>query len=125
MTPPGFRLPAARTLDVSLGEGWTARVGRTDGDNDLLTFHESFPRDLWLHVKGCPGSHVVLHHPEEHDPPKEILREAARLAARHSKAKSAKTATVTVARIADLQKPRRAPAGQVIVRKEKSLRVVF
>ncbi|MCC5846235.1 MAG: DUF814 domain-containing protein [Verrucomicrobia bacterium] len=106
-----------------LEDGWTARVGRSDIDNDLLTFKESFPQDYWLHVKGCPGSHVVLHHETEHDAPKAVLLAAARLAALHSKAKNATKAAVTLARIADLQKPRRAPAGQVIVRKSTTLTV--
>lgn len=110
-----------RTHD--LGDGWTARVGRTDSDNDLLTFREAFPQDYWLHVKGCPGSHVVLHHPDEHTAPKSVLLAAARLAALHSKAKNAPNAAVTLARIADLQKPRRAPPGQVLVRKSTTLHV--
>ncbi len=107
----------------ALENGWIARVGKSDTDNDLLTFKDSFPRDYWLHVKGCPGSHVVLHHDSEDEAPKPVLLAAARLAAKHSKAKNAPKAAVTLARIADLQKPRRAPAGQVIVRKSTTLNI--
>jgi hypothetical protein len=54
-----------KTKQIELSEGWTARVGCSDADNDELTFRSFFPQDWWLHVNGCPGSHVVLHHAEE------------------------------------------------------------
>jgi len=117
------RVPQAHVRTFALEDGWEARVGRTDVDNDLLVFHESFPRDLWLHAKGCPGSHVVLHHLEQFDPPGAVLEAAARLAVRHSKARNARKASVTLARISDLSKPRGAPAGQVVVRKGRTLTV--
>lgn len=117
------RAPEPQTRDVELADGWTARVGRSDRDNDLLTFGAAFPQDLWLHVRGCPGSHVVLHHPEAHEPPKAVLEAAGRLALQYSKASNAGKATVTVARIADLRKPRGVPAGQVEVRKSRQLRI--
>ena len=123
MTPREQRGPAPRTRDFQLEDGWTARVGRTDRDNDLLTFHDAFPQDLWLHARGCPGSHVVLHHDDAHEPPKAVLEAAGRLALQYSKASGAGTASVTVARIADLRKPRGAPAGQVAVRKSRHLRI--
>lgn len=104
-------------------EGWSARVGKTAADNDLLTFHFSFPRDWWLHVKGCPGSHVVLHHPEQDVPPRAVLEGAARLAVRHSKARHAARAAVSVARIQDVAKAKGAPAGQVVLRKSKTIQV--
>lgn len=113
----------ARVWTVDLGGGWTARAGRSDVDNDILTFRESFPQDLWLHAKACPGSHVVLHHPEQRDAPRDILEAAARVALKYSKARRAGRASVTVARIADLAKARGAPAGQVTVRKAKTVTV--
>jgi predicted ribosome quality control (RQC) complex YloA/Tae2 family protein len=116
-------MPSPNTHTYDLGDGWTARAGRTDMDNDLLTFKDAFPQDYWFHVKGCPGSHVVLHHDSEHEAPKAILEAAGRIAIKHSKAKNAPKAAVTLARIADLQKPRRAPAGQVTVRKSTTLNI--
>ena len=113
----------ANVVEVPLEDGWVARVGRSDRDNDLLTFQEAFPQDWWLHAKGCPGSHVVLHHPTQHEPEKNILEAAARLALTHSKASSQGKGTVTLARISDLKKPKGAPPGQVQLRKSKTLRV--
>jgi predicted ribosome quality control (RQC) complex YloA/Tae2 family protein len=106
-----------------LEEGWVALVGRSDRDNDEITFKVAFPQDYWLHAKGCPGSHVVLQHQEVSEAPKYVLQEAAKLALTYSKAKNAKSGAVSVARICDLAKPKRAPAGQVVLRKSKTLKV--
>jgi predicted ribosome quality control (RQC) complex YloA/Tae2 family protein len=104
-----------------LAEGWEALVGRGDRENDHLTFRIAFPQDWWLHAKGCPGSHVVLHHPDGGEPPKDVLEAAAQLAVRYSKAKNAGKTAVTLAKVSDMQKPKGAPAGQVLVRKAKTL----
>ncbi len=112
-----------KTKQIELPEGWTARVGCSDADNDELTFRSSFPQDWWLHVNGCPGSHVVLHHAEGGEPPKEVLEMAAILAARNSKARNAGKASVHVARICDLHKPRGAAPGSVEVRRGRTLKV--
>ena len=110
-------------MEVNLEEGWTARIGRSDADNDLLTFHHSFPQDTWLHAKGVPGSHVVLHHPSEQSPSPEVLDLAARLALKYSKASGRGKGTVSVCRIADIRRAKGAPAGQVQLRKHKTLTV--
>lgn len=112
-----------QVLEVEMGDGWIARVGRTARDNDLLTFTEAFPQDWWLHAKGCPGSHVVLHHSEQDEPGKQILEAAARLALKYSKAKATGKGAVSLARISDLSKAKGSPAGQVQLRKSKTLRV--
>lgn len=114
---------APRFLEVDLEEGWTARIGKSSRDNDLLTFRESFPQDWWLHAKGCPGSHVVMHHPSRDEPPRQILETAARLALKYSKASPKGKGSVTVARISDLGKAKGAPPGQVIVRKSRIVKV--
>ncbi len=117
------RNPEPRVRVFEFEEGWRARVGQSDQDNDLLTFKNAFPRDWWLHAKGCPGSHVVLDHPEEEEPPKAVLQAAARLALQFSKAKNVKKGAVSVCRIQDITKPRGAPAGTVQVRKSKTVQV--
>ena len=118
-----MRKEPARVWEVELQDGWVARAGRSDRDNDLLTFQDAFPQDWWLHAKGCPGSHVVLHHPSESDPPRDVLDEAARLALKYSKARPTGKGTVSVARICDVKKAKGAPAGQVQLRKSKTVSV--
>ena len=71
-------------------DGMEILVGRTARDNDTLTFQIASQRDFWLHVAGCPGSHVIVRNPEGLPSlPRETLRFAAVLAARHSKARAA------------------------------------
>ena len=41
-------------------EGFEVLVGKGDTENDRLTFGVAEPNDVWMHVAGCPGSHVVV-----------------------------------------------------------------
>ncbi|EKX45287.1 hypothetical protein GUITHDRAFT_139194 [Guillardia theta CCMP2712] len=51
--------------------------------SDQLTLKERDPNDWWLHVSGCPGSHVVIRDTSE-KPPVETVQDAAVLAAHFS-----------------------------------------
>ncbi|MGH9322676.1 MAG: NFACT RNA binding domain-containing protein [Vicinamibacteria bacterium] len=104
-------------------DGMEVLVGRTASDNDLLTFRVASPRDFWLHVAGTSGSHVIVRNPEGLPSlPRDTLRFAAGLAARHSKAKSAGVVSVHVAQVKDVSKPRGAPPGQVSLKRYRSVR---
>ncbi len=52
-----------RAFTYTLSGGWTVRAGRSDEDNDRLSIKLAEPDDWWFHVRGMPGSHVVLHGP--------------------------------------------------------------
>lgn len=41
--------------------GWRVLVGRSARENDYITFEAARPDDLWLHARGMPGAHVILH----------------------------------------------------------------
>ena len=104
-------------------DGMEVLVGRTAQDNDALTFQIASQRDFWLHVAGSPGSHVIVRNPEGlASLPRETLRFAASLAARHSKARSAGQVSVHVAQVKDVSKPKGAPPGQVSLKRYRSLR---
>ena len=104
-------------------DGMEVLVGRTARDNDALTFQFASQRDFWLHVAGCPGSHVIVRNPEWLSSlPRETLRFAAVLAARHSKARSAGQVSVHVAQVKDVTKPKGAPPGQVSLKRYRSVR---
>lgn len=106
-------------------EGWEVWVGRAAADNDTLTFRIAAPRDTWLHVAGgTPGSHVVVRNPTGAAIPREVLEQAAQLAAWYSKARAAKRVEVHVCRVADVSKPRGAPAGRVQIKNFKKLKVI-
>jgi len=100
-------------------------AGKSDLDNDLLTFRVSRPTDWWLHVSGMPGSHVLLRHAEDAGaaPAKEILQTAAQIAAYHSKGREGGNCTVNLCRACDVSKPPRAPAGLVTIAHFRNLRV--
>ena len=102
-------------------DGWTVLVGRNNKENDKLTKNAARD-DLFFHVQGCPGSHVILKREGKADnPSKGALKEAASLAAYWSKARGAKTASVNYTEVRYVQKPRGAPPGQVTIRNEKSI----
>jgi predicted ribosome quality control (RQC) complex YloA/Tae2 family protein len=106
-------------------EGYEVLIGKGDADNDELTFALAAPEDFWLHVAGgVPGSHVVVRNPEKLDAlPRAVVERAAELAARHSKARDARRVDVHLCRVADVTKPRGAPAGQVELRRWERVRV--
>jgi predicted ribosome quality control (RQC) complex YloA/Tae2 family protein len=106
-------------------DGFEVLVGKGDTDNDKLTFREAEPHDFWMHVAGCPGSHVIVRNPERLDAlPKAVEERAATLAAWHSKARGAKgKVEVHVCRAGDVSKPRGFAPGEVRLRSWWSVKV--
>jgi predicted ribosome quality control (RQC) complex YloA/Tae2 family protein len=106
-------------------EGYRLLVGRNARANDQLTFGVGCPNDLWFHVAGSPGSHVLVQAPEQSGAvPTAVIRRAAELAAFYSKAGgSSRKVPVHFCRIADVRKERGAPAGQVRLRSGRTIRV--
>jgi len=103
--------------------GWTVLAGKTDADNDRLSLKVARPNDYWFHVRGMPGSHVVLQVGEDREPEKDILKQAAAIAGYHSKARSGGTVAVSCTRGKYVTKPRGAKPGTVQIRKEIVLKV--
>jgi predicted ribosome quality control (RQC) complex YloA/Tae2 family protein len=66
-------------------DGYLIMVGRDAKSNDYLTFNVAESEDIWMHVKGVPGSHVVIR-VRENLPTPEVLKYAAELAKKNSKA---------------------------------------
>ena len=105
-------------------DGFTVLVGRSAADNDLLTFELGEPRDAWLHVAAESGSHVLIRNPDALERlPRDTLRFAAALAARHSKAKNASRVAVHVATCAEVSKPRDFEPGEVALRRYSTIYV--
>jgi len=69
-------------------DGYEILVGRTDRDNDHLTFRIAKSFDLWFHAADYPGSHVVLRNPQRKPVPPRSITEAAQLAAKFSQART-------------------------------------
>jgi predicted ribosome quality control (RQC) complex YloA/Tae2 family protein len=112
-----------RIIVYELPGGWTLLVGTTDADNDYLSIEVAQPDDWWFHVDKVPGSHVVLRAKPNEEPSRETLRQAAAIAAYHSKARSAGIIPVHWTRARFVTKPRGAKAGTVSVKRGKVLKV--
>jgi hypothetical protein len=80
-TPSSPHIQQVRLLTYTLPGGWQVLVGRTDADNDYLSFRVARPEDWWFHIRGMPGSHVILQGPPGADPDRETLQRAAAIAA--------------------------------------------
>ena len=77
-------LPCRRYIT---SDGYEILAGRNNIQNEQLTFHTSSRKDWWFHVKGLPGTHVILKtKPNEDMPSDNAVLEAASLAAFFSKA---------------------------------------
>jgi len=89
------------------------RVGKQAPDNDELSLRPEHRdgADWWMHASGCPGSHVVIRL-HDADPPRDVLQDAAALAARQSKCQG-NVIKVSLVRCRDVSKPRGAKAGLV------------
>ena len=110
-----------RTVEV---DGFTVLIGRSDDENDLLTFEVAEPADVWMHVAGYSGSHVVIRNPDGlPEVPEAVLRRSAELAAWYSKGRAAKRVEVHVCRAGDVSKPRGFPPGKVLLARWRRLRV--
>ena len=77
-------LPCRRYIT---SDGYEILAGRNNIQNEQLTFHTASRKDWWFHVKGLPGTHVILKtKPNEDMPSDNAVLEAASLAAFFSKA---------------------------------------
>ncbi|KAF6261230.1 fibronectin-binding protein A N-terminus-domain-containing protein [Scenedesmus sp. NREL 46B-D3] len=99
--------------------GFTVLVGRNNKQNDVLSHQVAKAGDIWMHVRGMPGSHTVLRVEAGREPGQEDVQFAADLAAWFSKAREAGKADVIVARAEHLKKFKGAKPGQVLVTKEE------
>ena len=106
-----------------LPDGWIILAGRTDEDNDQLSMEIAGPNDYWFHVKGMPGSHVVLKSDTEASPDRETLRKAASVAAYYSKMREGGKVAVSCTQARFVTKPRGAKPGTVCIRNERVLKV--
>lgn len=109
--------------EYTLSGEWTVFAGKTDEDNDYLSLKMANPNDYWFHVRGMPGSHVVLRGKDREEPEKSVLKEAASIAAYHSKAKNGGVTPVSCTQAKYVSKPRGANPGTVNIRKEFILKV--
>lgn len=107
-----------RYLSIDGMEIW---VGRSDEANDVLSTRLAKGKDLFFHLDGAPGSHVILRTEGREDPPSESVLDACELAIHFSKQKNAGRADVHVVPIKNVKKPKGAKRGLVYVTGGKSI----
>ena len=121
--PPRQEKVEPKIWRYQLPGGWIVLAGRNDQDNDQLSLKIAKANDYWFHVKGLPGSHVVLQVPSGEEPDNATLKAAAAVAAWHSKKRESKQVAVSCTQARYVTKPRGAKPGTVQIRKEKVLKV--
>lgn len=111
-----------RTFD--LDPQWFVIVGRSNSENDEITFHVSAPTDWWFHAEGVAGSHVVLRPRGGNEaPPARVIEQAASIAAHFSKARHSGLVPVIYTRRKYVRKFRGADPGQVRCERETMVMV--
>lgn len=104
---------ALKPLEFESTQGFKIFVGRNNVMNDKLTLKAASNRDLWFHIKDGAGSHVIVKY-DGRVFTDELIREAAMLAARNSKAKDSSNVAVDYTVVKNVKKPNGAKPGMVI-----------
>ncbi|MDW8799606.1 NFACT RNA binding domain-containing protein [Clostridium sp. A1-XYC3] len=102
-------------------DGIEIYVGKNNFQNDYLTLKFADKRDLWMHTKNIPGSHVIVKN--FGNIPNRTLEEAALLAAFYSKAKDSTKVPVDYTEIKNVHKPSGSKPGMVIYYTNKTIYV--
>lgn len=111
-----------KPLRLVSDDGYTIYAGRSVHQNEQVTFKLANPDDLWLHVQGIPGAHVIIKSNGQ-AVPERTLQEAAALAAYFSQARTNASVDVDVSHRRLVRRVRGGPPGLVTYRAEQTLRV--
>jgi predicted ribosome quality control (RQC) complex YloA/Tae2 family protein len=102
--------------------GFQVWAGKSGENNDLLSTRYTAKNDLWFHARGVGGSHVVLKTGTgKGEISKLAINQAAAIAAYYSKMKNSKLVPVTMCEGKYVRKTKNAPAGTVVVEREKTV----
>jgi len=104
-------------------DGFVIIAGRTSKDNDFISVKVAAPEDYWFHVRGMPGSHVLLRSLNGQEPDKRLQETAADVAAWHSKARNGGVTAVSMTKAKFVSKPGGVKDGTVYIKNEKVLKV--
>ena len=99
-------------MQFTTTNGYRVLCGKNNVQNEYITHKVAERNDWWFHVKGMPGSHVVMLCDGE-EPPAEDFTDAAEIAAYYSKATGEHVA-VDYIQVRHVKKPPAAKPGLVI-----------
>jgi predicted ribosome quality control (RQC) complex YloA/Tae2 family protein len=103
-------------------DGIDIYVGKNNFQNDYLTLKFADKRDIWMHTKNIPGSHVIIKN--NGNIPDKTLEEAAGLAAYYSKAKHSINVPVDYTEVKNIKKPSGGKPGMVIYYTNKTINII-
>ena len=94
-------------------DGFDVLAGRSNMQNDELTFKLAHKNDLWFHVKIIHGSHVILRCGNE-VPSAKSIEEAAAFAVKNSQGREGENIPVDFTKVRFVKKPSGSLPGKVI-----------
>ncbi len=104
----------SKPMEFTTTDGFSVFVGKNNKQNDFLTLKLAKNADLWFHTKDIHGSHVILRYEHGKEFSDTAILEAARLAAKYSKAKHSQNVPVDYTLVKYVKKPSGAAPGMVI-----------
>jgi len=119
----GDKNKGSRLTSIKSSDGWLIYLGRNKMENDLLITKMAQPQDLWMHVQGHEGSHVLIKNPNRRDPPFTTLKAAAQIAARFSKVSLGSKVRVVYTYCKFVRKLAKDKPGLVAYENEKTLEI--
>ena len=105
--------PLYYVLIASLSDPYDVYAGKNNTQNEYLTLKTASRGDWFFHVKGAPGSHVILVQRDE-EPPAEDFTDAAEIAAYYSSKRGGENIEVDYTEVKYVKKPAGSPPGFVI-----------
>ena len=117
------KAPPSGPRQFTSADGLLVIVGRTEAENDEVTFRMASGNDYWFHVQGMPGSHVIVKAPKGKSVPLETLLDAAALAKLYSRAKDADATDVDYTQRKYVRKRKDGGPGNVDYWEYKTLHV--
>jgi predicted ribosome quality control (RQC) complex YloA/Tae2 family protein len=112
----------SQPLKVITPDGFEILVGRNSRQNEEVTFRLGTGHDLWLHARGLPGAHVIIK-TQGREVPERTLRQAAELAATHSRGRGSTRVAVDVTLQRNVRRIKGGRPGMVTYRGQRTIYV--
>lgn len=102
-----------KPIEYVTSSGYRLLCGKNNLQNDHLTTKVAEKSDWWFHIKGAPGSHVIMLLDGRDEPPAKDFTEAATVAAVNSSLSESKNVSVDYTLVRHIKKPAASKPGFV------------
>lgn len=109
--------PGRKAWSVFSIESWEIWVGR-DGKGNAELLRKSHKNDIWMHARGHSGSHILIRSAGR-PVPQDVMLQAARLAALHSKGRGEEVCAISCTQRKFVRAIKGGPPGKVILDREE------